>query len=135
MKKLLFLLLITIYAFNINAQTLSFNDLYLLKNKKVCVDKYIAIDNECYNIGDTLVILDPVDNGYYRFIIHYDYYPSTFPLMYKGKKIVIDEFIVTGTKNIGFEVLCNCLLKNNQKIEVNIDKAILCKEVCKINNK
>jgi hypothetical protein len=119
-------------VFNVNAQTLSFDSLYLLKNKKVCVTEYIAIDNECYNIGDTLEILNPADIGYYRFIISYDYYPSTFPLMYRGKKITIDEFVVTGTKNVGFEVLCNCFLENGQKIEVNIDRAILCEEIRKV---
>lgn len=80
----MFVLLI-IMSVGATAETLSFNDLWLLKNKKVCVTEYIAIDNNCYNIGDTLEILNPADIGYYRFIIHYDYHPDVFPLMYRGK--------------------------------------------------
>ena len=129
MKKI-FLLLVFVSALSItNAETLSFNDLWLLKNKKVCVTEYIAIDNNCYNIGDTLEILDPADIGYYRFIIHYDYHPDVFPLMYKGKKLVIEEFYLIGTKRVGFDVLCLCILENGEKIEVNLDRALLCEEI------
>lgn len=129
MKKI-FLLLVFASALSItNAETLSFNDLWLLKNKKVCVTEYIAIDDNCYNIGDTLEILDPVDNGYYRFIIHYDYHPDVFPLMYRGKILVIEEFYLVGTKQVGFDVLCLCILENGEKVEVNLDRALLCEEV------
>lgn len=129
MKKI-FLLLVFVSALSItNAETLSFNDLWLLKNKKVCVTEYIAIDDNCYNIGDTLEILDPADNGYYRFIIHYDYYPDIFPLMYKGKELVIEGFCLVGTKRVGFDVLCICILENGEKVEVNLDRALLCEEV------
>jgi hypothetical protein len=129
MKKI-FLLLVFVSALSItNAETISFNDVWLLKNKKVCVTEYIAIDNNCYNIGDTLEILDPADTGYYRFIIHYDYHPDVFPLMYRGKNLVIEEFYLVGTKQIGFDVLCLCILENGEKVEVNLDRAILCEEV------
>lgn len=129
MKKI-FLLLVFVSALSITkAETLSFNDLWLLKNKKVCVTKYIAIDDNCYNIGDTLEILDPADTGYYRFIIHYDYYLDIFPLMYKGKKLVIEGFCLVGNKRVGFDVLCICILENGEKVEVNLDRALLCEEV------
>lgn len=129
MKKI-FLLLVFISALSItNAETLSFNDLWLLKNKKVCVTEYIAINDNCYNIGDTLEILDPADIGYYRFIIHYDYYPDIFPLMYKGKKLVIEGFCLVGNKRVGFDVFCLCILENGEKVEVNLDRALLCKEI------
>ena len=135
MKKLFILFFILLSANYAKSEVLSFNDLWLLKNKKMCVTEYVAIDNMTYNIGDTLEILEPVDNGYYRFIIHYSYYPENFPIMYFGKQIIIEEFIIIGNKKSGLEVLCICALENGEKIEVNIDKAILCKEVQKINKK
>ena len=131
MKKLFILFFILLSANYAKSEVLSFNDLWLLKNKKVCVTEYVAIDNITYNIGDTLEILKPSDIGYYRFIIHQSYYPECFPMMYFGKKIIIEEFVVIGNKKNGFEVLCICTLENGEKIEVDIDRAILCEEVQK----
>jgi hypothetical protein len=99
MKKLFILFFILLSANYAKSEVLSFNDLWLLKNKKVCVTEYVAIDNMTYNIGDTLEILEPADNGYYRFIIHYSYYPENFPIMYFGKQIIIEE-----CKKYGYEL-------------------------------
>ena len=94
MKKLFILFFILLSANYAKSEVLSFNDLWLLKNKKVCVTEYVAIDNMTYNIGDTLEILKPSDIGYYRFIIHQSYYPECFPMMYFGKKIIIEEKVM-----------------------------------------
>lgn len=43
--------------------------------------------------------------------------------------MVIEDFYLVGTKHVGFDVLCLCILENDEKVEVNLDRAILCEEV------
>lgn len=128
-KKILMIIFCVFSFLTINAETLFFDSLYTLKNKNIIIDEYIAIDNNRYCIGDTITIGVPHNDGYYYYIVNNDNPMINFPIMYVGKKIIIENFCLTGNKKNGFEVLIICKLENKIELTIPIDRALISNEI------